>query len=146
MVKTAPRSILFACTLNAVRSPMAEGLARDLLGTTIYVDSAGLDTQSVDPMAVEVMAELGIDITHHNTQSFDDLEIDAFDLIVALSPEAYLTAKELTKAVSVDVVLWPTDDPTDVGDTRQQRLDAYRAVRDGIRRRIVKAFAEKPRA
>ncbi len=84
-----PRSVLFACTLNAVRSPMAEGLARAMLGSRIYVDSAGLSTATLDPFAVAAMAEIGIDIRDHNTQGFEDIAVDEFDMIVALSPEAW---------------------------------------------------------
>jgi len=136
-----PRSILFACTLNAVRSPMAEGLARAMLGQRIYVDSAGLSTAALDPFAVAAMAEIGIDIADHNTQGFDDIAIDEFDAIVALSPEALARAKVLTRHSSAAVEYWPTEDPTaDGGGSRESRLQAYRMVRDGLKRRIREAF------
>ena len=136
-----PRSVLFACTLNAVRSPMAEGLARAMLGSRIYVDSAGLSTATLDPFAVAAMAEIGIDIRDHNTQGFEDIAIDEFDLIVALSPEALARARVLTRHSSVDVEFWPTDDPTaESGGSRENRLTAYRAVRDGLRKRIRESF------
>lgn len=136
-----PRSILFACTLNAVRSPMAEGLARAMLGSRIYVDSAGLSTASLDPFAVAAMAEIGIDIRDHNTQGFEDIAIDEFELIVALSPEALAQATLLTRHSSVDVAFWPTDDPTvESGGSRESRMNAYRAVRDGLRKRIRENF------
>lgn len=135
------RSVLFACTLNAVRSPMAEGLARAMLGTRIYVDSAGLSTATLDPFAVAAMAEIGIDIRDHNTQGFDDIAVDEFDVIVALSPEALERVKALTRASSVAVEYWPTDDPTaDSGGSRESRLAAYRVVRDGLKRRIRESF------
>ena len=135
------RSVLFACTLNAVRSPMAEGLARAMLGSRIYVDSAGLSTASLDPFAVAAMAEIGIDIRDHNTQDFDDITVDEFDLIVALSPEALERLKALTRASSTAVEYWPTDDPTaESGGSREHRLAAYRAVRDGLRKRIKESF------
>lgn len=138
---TKPRSVLFACTLNAVRSPMAEGLARAMLGSRIYVDSAGLSTASLDPFAVAAMAEIGIDIRDHNTQGFEDIAVDEFDLIVALSPEALARAQILTRHSSVDVAFWPTDDPTaESGGSRENRLAAYRAVRDGLRKRIRESF------
>jgi protein-tyrosine-phosphatase len=137
-----PHSILFACTLNAVRSPMAEGLARAILGQTIYVDSAGLSTASLDAFAVAAMAEIGIDIADHNTQGFDDIAVDEFDVIVALSPEAHEKAKALTRHTSVAVEYWPTDDPTaEGGGSRENRLAAYRAVRDRLRQRIRDRFS-----
>jgi protein-tyrosine-phosphatase len=136
-----PKSVLFACSLNAVRSPMAEGLARAILGQRIYVDSAGLHTMTLDAFAVAALAELGIDIRDHNTQGFDDIAVDEFDLIVALSPEALERAKELTRHTSVGIEYWPTDDPTqDQGGSRESRMEAYRAVRDGIARRIRERF------
>jgi protein-tyrosine-phosphatase len=136
-----PRSILFACSLNAVRSPMAEGLARAILGQRIYVDSAGLSTETLDSFAVSALAELGIDIRDHNTQAFDDIAVDEFDLIVALSPEALERAKQLTRHSSVALEYWPTDDPTvDQGGSRESRMTAYRDVRDGIARRIRERF------
>jgi protein-tyrosine-phosphatase len=142
MTKTGPRSILFACTLNAVRSPMAEGLARAILGQKIYVDSAGLSTAQLDGFAVAALAEIGIDIRDHNTQGFDDIAVDEFDLIVALSPEAMEKAKVLTRHSSVAVEYWPTDDPTAGGDgSRESRLQGYRAVRDMLRQKIRDRFA-----
>lgn len=136
-----PQSVLFACTLNAVRSPMAEGLARAMLGSRIYVDSAGLSTASLDPFAVAAMAEIGIDIRDHNTQGFEDIAVDEFDVIVALSPEALERARILTRSSSTAVEYWPTDDPTaDGGGSRESRLQAYRAVRDGLRKRIRDSF------
>ncbi len=136
-----PSSVLFACSLNAVRSPMAEGLARSILGQRIYVDSAGLSTEPLDPFAVAALAELGIDIRDHNTQGFDDIAVDEFDMIVALSREALERAQELTRHTSVAVEYWPTDDPTmDQGGSRESRMSAYRAVRDGLVRRIRERF------
>lgn len=141
MSAVQPKSVLFACSLNAVRSPMAEGLARAILGQRIYVDSAGLSTETLDTFAVSALAELGIDIRDHNTQGFDDLALDEFDLVVALSPEALERAKELTRHSSVALEYWPTDDPTvDQGGSRESRMAAYRAVRDQLARRIRERF------
>ena len=138
-----PHSILFACTLNAVRSPMAEGLARALLGQKIYVDSAGLSTSTLDPFAVAAMAEIGIDIADHNTQGFDDIAIDEFDVIIALSLEALEKAKLLTRHTSAAVEYWPTDDPTvESGGSRESRLSAYRSVRDTLKQRIRAQFSD----
>ena len=120
---------------------MAEGLARAMLGGRIYVDSAGLSTATLDPFAMAAMAEIGIDIRDHNTQGFEDIAIDEFDMIVALSPEALAQAKALTRHSSVDVAFWPTDDPTvESGGSRESRMNAYRAVRDGLRKRIRETF------
>jgi protein-tyrosine-phosphatase len=141
MTGETPRSILFACSLNAVRSPMAEGLARSILGNRIYVDSAGLSTATLDPFAVVVMSELDIDISNHNTQGFDDIDVDEFDMIIALSPEALDIAKDLTRHASVSVEYWPIDDPSAIsGESRESRLAAFRHVRDQLRGLITKHF------
>ncbi|MDX1575570.1 MAG: arsenate reductase ArsC [Kiloniellales bacterium] len=136
-----PRAVLFSCTLNSVRSPMAEGLLKHLLGHKIYVDSAGVRAGEIDPFAISVMEELGIDLSRHRSKSFDDLEDTSYDLIVSLSPEAQHKAVELTRTMACEVEFWPILDPTWVEGSRETRLDAYRQVRDELRRRIEARFA-----
>jgi protein-tyrosine-phosphatase len=136
----APQAILFACTLNAVRSPMAEGLARQLLGKSCYVASAGLRKNDVDPFAVAIMRESGIDIGEHVAQGIDDVDCGAFDVIVALSPEMRDYALEATRTMATQVEYWPVPDLSGEGETRTQKLDAFRAVRDGLRQRIRERF------
>jgi len=131
-----PSSVLFACSMNAVRSPMAEGLAKFILGRSIFVDSAGLRKQPLDPFALSVMREIGVDIAEHHTKAFDEVDAESFDLIIALSPEAFERAQAFARTADVAVEYWPTNDPTSAGDTREQRLEAYREVRDQLRRRI----------
>jgi protein-tyrosine-phosphatase len=138
-----PGAALFACTLNSVRSPMAAAMMRHLYSGFVYVDSAGARAGELDPMAVEVMDEIGIEIGKHKPKSFDELEDASFDLIVTLSPEAHHKAMELTRTQFVDVEYWPTMDPTAIEGSRDQRLDAYRAVRDELMRRIEARFAVK---
>lgn len=139
-----PQAVLFACGLNAVRSPMAAALLRNLCGTTIYVGSAGVRKGDIDPFAVAVMEEAGLDIGKHRPMTFEELEDWEglnFDLIVTLSPEAHHRALELTRTIAADVEYWPTVDPTDTEGTREQRLNAYRSVRDQLRARIAGRFA-----
>ena len=136
-----PGAVLFACTMNSVRSPMAAGIMRHLFGKFVYVDSAGARAGELDPMAVEAMEEIGIEIGKHKPRRFDDLEDTAFDLVVTLSPEAQHKAVELTRTSAVELEYWPTMDPTAVEGSRDQRLDAYRAVRDELMRRIQLRFA-----
>ena len=135
-----PRAVLFSCTLNSVRSPMAEGLLKHLLGHRIYVDSAGVRAGEIDPFAISVMEELGIDMTRHRSKSFDDLEDTSYDLIISLSPEAQHKAVELTRTMACEVEFWPILDPTWVEGSREVRLQAYRQVRDELRRRIEARF------
>ncbi len=132
-----PQSILFCCTFNAVRSPMAEAIARYYYGRDVYFASAGVKAGELDPFAVAAMDDIGIDIGKFKPHTFEDLEDSSFDLIVSLSPEAHHKALEFTRTLAVDVVYWPTVDPTAVQGSREQMLDAYRAVRDGLKKRIV---------
>jgi protein-tyrosine-phosphatase len=141
---TQPLAILFACGLNSVRSPIAAGLFAQMFGRTVYVGSAGVRKAELDPFAVAVMAEIGVDISRHKPITFeelDELEGLNFDLIVSLSPEAHHRALELTRTNALDVEYWPTVDPTDTDGSREQRLDAYRAVRDQLLNRIRERFA-----
>jgi protein-tyrosine-phosphatase len=141
-----PLAVLFACGLNSVRSPMAAGLFAQMFGRAIYVGSAGVRKGELDPFAVAVMAEIGIDISRHRPITFeelDDLEGLNFDLIVTLSPEAHHRALELNRTSAVDVEYWPTPDPTDTDGSREQRLDAYRAVRDLLMQKLRERFSRK---
>src|SRR6267142_2711258 len=141
---TRPHAVLFACGLNSVRSPMAAGLFKRIMGGASYVASAGVRKDELDPFAVAALEEVGIDIARHRPMTFeelDDWEGLNFDLIVTLSPEAHHKALELTRTVAADVEYWPTPDPTPTEGTREQRMDAYRAVRDQLARRIRQRFA-----
>jgi protein-tyrosine-phosphatase len=134
-----PHAVLFACGMNAVRSPMAAGLFHQMFGKTIYVGSAGVQKGELDPFAVAVLEEIGVDIARHKPVTFeelDELEGLSFDLIVTLSPPAHHKALELTRTIAADVEYWPIVDPTAIEGSREQRLDAYRAVRDQLLARI----------
>ena len=139
-----PDAILFACGQNAVRSPMAEGLMRHLYGRHVFVDSVGVRAGELDPFVIVVMEELGIDLTKHKPRSFDELEDTSFDLIVSLTPEAQHKAVDLTRTMAADVEYWPTHDPTLAQGSREQRLEAYREVRDTLMQRIKDKFAWRP--
>jgi len=139
-----PDAILFACGQNAVRSPMAEGIMRHLYGRHVFVDSVGVRAGELDPFVIVVMEELGIDLTRHKPRSFDELEDTSFDLIVSLTPEAQHKAVDLTRTMAADVEYWPTHDPTLAQGSREQRLDAYREVRDTLMQRIKDKFGWRP--
>jgi protein-tyrosine-phosphatase len=141
--RVRPQAVLFACGLNAVRSPMAAALCKHLFGADTYVASAGVKRGELDPFAVAVMDELGHDISRHKPMTFEELEDWEglnFDLIITLSPEAHHKALELTRTVAADVEYWPTPDPTGTEGSREQRLEAYRAVRDQMLARIRTRF------
>ena len=133
-------AVLFACTLNAVRSPMAAAMLRHLTRGGLYIESAGVRAGDLDPLAVEVMGEIGLEIAKHKPRRFEDLEDGSFDLVVTLSPEAQHKAVELTRTAATQVEYWPTMDPTAVDGSREQRLMAYRAVRDQLMRRLKQRF------
>ena len=143
-VKDRPQSVLFACTLNTVRSPMAEALGKHFFGTEIYFASAGIKRGESNEFAIATMEEIGIDMTKHRPHTFEDLEDASFDLIVTLSPEAHHKALEFTRTLAVDVIYWPTLDPTAVEGSRERILDAYRNVRDGLLARIEKLLDYRP--
>lgn len=145
MDERLPGSVLFCCTMNSVRSPMAEGILKALYPKLVFVDSAGVRKEKVDPLAVEVMDEIGLDISKHRSKSFDDLEDSSFDLIISLSPEAQHTAVDMTRTMACDVEFWNTFDPTIVEGTREQRLAAYREVRDFLNKKIRERFVTRSR-
>jgi protein-tyrosine-phosphatase len=137
-----PRAVLFACGQNSIRSPIAAALARKML-PSLRVASAGARKGEPDPFAIAVMAEIGIDIAEHQPVTFEEVEdLDGldFDLIVTLAPEAHHTALALTHRIAAAVEYWPTPDPSGVEGNREQRLDAYRAVRDQLMARIAARF------
>jgi protein-tyrosine-phosphatase len=135
-----PGSVLFACTHNAIRSPMAEALMKYLHGARVYVDSVGVRPTEVDPFAVAVLDEIGIDLSRHRPKHFDDLQDDYFDLVISLSPEAQHRAVELTRSSSCEIEFWPTMEPSLVEGSREVRLDAYRALRDDLLARLRRRF------
>jgi protein-tyrosine-phosphatase len=135
-----PGSVLFCCTHNSIRSPMAEGILKYLQGKNIFVDSVGVRAQEIDGFVIAVMDEIGIDMTKHRSKTFDDLEDSSFDLIISLSPEAQHKAMEMTRTMACDVEYWPTLDPSVIEGTREERLEAYRDVRDKLMMRIRERF------
>ena len=137
-------AVLFACTYNSIRSPVAEALGRRLFGRNVYFASAGVRAGEIDPFVVATMDEVGIDLSKFHPQTFDDLEDASFDLIVSLSPEAHHRAIEYTRAMAVDAIYWPTLDPSLAQGSREQRLDAYRAMRDSLELKIKELLEWRP--
>jgi protein-tyrosine-phosphatase len=135
-----PGSVLFACTHNALRSPMAAALMRSLHGRRVFIDSVGIRPEPLDPFAVAVLDELGIDLSGHHPKSFEDLEDDYFDLVISLSPEAQHHAVELTRTSASEIEFWPMMDPTLIEGSREIRLEAYRALRDHLLERLRARF------
>ena len=141
MSDAAPGAVLFACTQNRVRSPLAAALMRRRFGRSTFVDSCGLKpADELDPFVASVLDELGLDAAAHLPKGFADLEDGSFDVVITLSPEAHHRALEWTRALACAVEYWPTFAPSVAEGSRDQRLDAYRRVRDGLDARIVQRF------
>jgi protein-tyrosine-phosphatase len=141
-----PLAVLFVCSRNSVRSPMAAALFGQIFGRAVYVGSAGVHKGELDGFAVAVMAEVGLDISRHKPvtlEELDDWEGLNFDLIVTLAPEAHHRALELTRTSAVDVEYWPTPDASAAEGSREQRLDAYREVRDLLLTHIRERFVAR---
>ena len=136
-----PSAVLFACNMNSIRSPMAEGILKFLHGGSIYVDSVGVRKTEINGFCVTVMDEIGIDMSQHNSKSFDDLENSYFDLVVPMSPGAQHKAVEMTRVMACEVEYWNTFDPSIIEtEDRDTMLEAYRTVRDQLMERIKARF------
>jgi protein-tyrosine-phosphatase len=138
----APSSVLFLCGENALRSPIAESIAKQLYGDRIYADSAGVRSGTVDILAIGVMAEIGIDLSQHEPKRIDDLMDTSFDLIISLSPEAQHKAVELTRSSAAELLYWPMPDPSVQEGNRERLLAAYRELRDLLMTKITDQFGE----
>ena len=125
-------SVLFACNINAVRSAMAEAIIKSRFPGKIFTDSCGVTPGQLDGFAVAVMAEIDVDLSQHAPKGFDDLDCDFYDVIISFSPEAHARAKDLTRNVDCDALYWPVDNLAGLQGSREERLRAYRSVRDDI--------------
>tara|TARA_B100000700_G_scaffold107041_1_gene120788 strand:+ start:264 stop:710 length:447 start_codon:yes stop_codon:yes gene_type:complete len=140
-----PSAVLFACTMNSVRSPMAEAILKFLHGTRIYVDSVGVRSREIDGFAITVMDEIGIDLTQHKAKTFDNLEDNYYDLVIPLSPEAQHRAVEMTRVMACKIEFWNIFDPSIFeNEDRDSRLDAYRQIRDQLMDKIKSKFPTNP--
>jgi protein-tyrosine-phosphatase len=141
-----PSSVLFCCDHNAIRSPMAEGIAKRLYGHSFYVQSAGVrNDMEIDGFAIAACAEIGVPLERHRSRSFDDMEdwgddLSGYDLIVALSPASQRRALDLTRFFHLEVEYWPILDPSGIGESRESKLTAYRQTRDQIKQKLIDRF------
>jgi protein-tyrosine-phosphatase len=147
MVSFLPSAVLFCCTMNEIRSPMAEGLMKRYHGSRVFVDSAGVQQGKLDYLMVDVMAEMDIDMSNHKPKTFDNLADDSFDMVISLSPHAQHKAVDLTRYMHCEVKFWNIFDPSLVEGSRATKLAAYRQVRDQLRQKILDLFpfADDPR-
>lgn len=124
-------TILFLCVANSARSQMAEGLARELFGAHFDILSAGSAPTFVNPFAIEVMDEIGIDISSHSSNLVDDVDLTKVDSVITLC------ADEICPVTSLKLSQhhWPFPDPAsdDPNLSREQQLTNFRAIRAKIR-------------
>lgn len=126
------KNVLFLCVQNSARSQMAEGLGRHLRGDEFQFASAGsVPSGQVHPAAVKVMAEIGIDISGHKSQSIDEFNLDEVDRIIALC------AEESCPAVGKPIESWAQPDPANRNETEEETLERFRQTRDVIREKIM---------
>ena len=141
-----PQSVLFCCDHNAVRSPMAEGIMKQLYGTECYIQSVGVKNDlEIDGFAVTVCQEIGVELARHRSRSFEEMQqwgddLSGFDLVVALSPASQRRALDLTRVFHLEVEYWPILDPTGLGNKRDDKLNAYREARGQIKNRMLERF------
>lgn len=143
VVAHIPSSILFVCGKNAIRSPMAELLARRMIVENVFIASAGVKKGERDPFVDAVLAEEGLSLDSRQPRGLEELQDGYFDLVITLTPLAHHTVLERMRGFSVDVEYWPTPDPTLLSGSREQILAAYRDVRDRLKRQIEARFGSK---
>ena len=127
------RGLLFLCIANSVRSQMAEGLAREKFGDRICVQSAGTQPSEINPLAVAVMREIGIDISSQRSKNVDEIELSSVDLVVTLCAEANCpTSLNLARQLH-----WLVHDPVEVTGSNEERLESFRLVRNEIWKKLL---------
>ena len=136
-------AILFACNINAVRSAMAEAMIKHAFPGEVFVDSCGVTPGVQDGFATSVMQEIGIDLSAHEPKSFGDLDSGFYDVIISFSPEAHDAARKLTQNMDCETLYWPVDNLANLTGSREERLRAYRHVRNDISGKLSLYFGKE---
>ena len=134
--RLAPRHVLFLCVANSARSQMAEGIARSLAAPGVKVSSAGSAPSHLNPLAVRALAEIGIDVSGQRSKSVDEIPPGDVDVAVTLCAEEVCPVF-LGKALRVH---WGLPDPAAAAGSDEAKLQAFRDVRDELRRRLAVVF------
>lgn len=134
------QSILFVCNMNSVRSPMAAALLKRQADGSANVDSAGVYEGGLDPFVEIVMQEMGVSLQNHEPKTLSNVELDNVDVIVALTPEAAVEARRFLPREKIE--FWDIENPSQERGGRDAILEAYRGVRDELKRRLHARFAE----
>ena len=133
--------VLFLCTENACRSQMAQGLVNHDLAGRVWAFSAGIRPSRVNPRAIQVIAELDIDISHHHSKSIDDLAGEKFDLVITVCDQAQQQCPIFPGETEVIHAGFP--DPAKATGTEAEILAAFRQVRDAMRAKVIPLLREK---
>lgn len=145
MTHKPPKNVLFACTMNSIRSPMAAALVRRKFKDAIRADSCGVYDGYLDPFMVQVMEDWGVDLAEHIPKNFDDMDLSKFDLVVVLTEAAKERAEELLGKNAPIVEFWETPNPTDeMFGPRDLRVMAYSDCRNFLDRKIARRFKSIP--
>ncbi len=134
------KSVLFACNMNSVRSPMAAALLRRAAADRLRVDSAGVYEGGLDPFVEIVMEEISVPLEGHEPKALSDVDLSKIDVVVALTPEAAVEARRFMPRESIE--FWDIDNPSDERGGRDIILESYRRVRDELDARLKKRFPE----
>lgn len=138
--RALPASILFLCTQNAVRSPMAAGIMKNLFGQKTFIDSAGIAAKEVNYFATTVMQEIEIDISNHVPLSIEAMTISSFDLVICFSEQAKEFAEQTCKTIATEFEYWPVYDPVNQAEKRDDQLTHYRKLRDQLQQLLQDRF------
>jgi arsenate reductase (thioredoxin) len=128
------RRVLFVCTHNSARSQMAEGMLNAWAGDRFEAFSAGTEATGVKPETIEVMNEIGIDISHHRSKAVDEFRGKAFEWFITVCDEAQQNCPVLPGVT--DVAHWSIEDPSAAEGTPEERIEAFRRARDRVRDRL----------
>ncbi len=134
------KSVLFACNMNSVRSPMAASLLKLDAGNILRVDSAGVYEGGLDPFVEIVMGQLGVAMQGHEPKTLSDVDLADFDVVIALTPEAAVEARKRLPRAAIE--FWDIENPSEERGGRDAIVTAYARVRDDIRKRLAKRFPE----
>lgn len=134
------KSVLFACNMNSVRSPMAASLLRLAAGDKMKVDSAGVYEGGLDPFVEMVMGDLGVEMGGHAPKTLNEVDLSSFDVFIALTPEAAMEARRSLPRAAIE--FWDIENPSEERGGRDAIIAAYARVRDALRDKLASRFPE----
>ncbi|MCK5745346.1 MAG: low molecular weight phosphatase family protein [Oricola sp.] len=134
------KSVLFACNMNSVRSPMAAALLRQAAGDALSVDSAGVYEGGLDPFVEIVMDEIGVAMGGHAPKTLSGVDLTKFDVVVALTPEAAVEARKQLPRAAIE--FWDIENPSEERGGRDAIIAAYARVRDALREKLARRFPD----